>query len=181
MVPNNLRVHATGYVSFNACKCTACDEQDVSCVHFNELLIWVLASTLWWHIDYRAFKQFQQGLLYTLARYISGDGWVVTFAGNLIDFIDENDTSLGGFHIVVCCLNQSGQYAFHVFSHITCLRQYRGIHNGKGHLQHASDASGQQGFTCSRFTHKHDIGLFDFKIINSSLEYALVVVVYGHR
>jgi predicted transcriptional regulator len=38
-----------------------------------------------------AFHDFEQGLLYALARDVAGDRWVVGLAGNLVDLVDIDD------------------------------------------------------------------------------------------
>ena len=58
---------------FQAGKCTAADEQDVGGIHLNKILIRMFAPTLRRHGCHRAFNQFQQGLLHTLAGHIAGN------------------------------------------------------------------------------------------------------------
>ena len=48
-------------------KCTTNNKQHVCCVYLNELLVWVLATTLWWHRGNRALKNLEQSLLNTFA------------------------------------------------------------------------------------------------------------------
>ena len=61
----------------------------------------MLASALRGNVHDRTFQQLQQSLLYTFAAYITGNGRIVAFTGNLVYFIYEHDTLLRLRHIIV--------------------------------------------------------------------------------
>jgi hypothetical protein len=85
----------------DAGKRPAADKQDVAGIDGDELLLRVLSSTLRGDMYLRAFEQLEQSLLYPLSTHITGDGRVIAFAGNLVDFIDEDDAALSLLHFVI--------------------------------------------------------------------------------
>ena len=52
---------------------------------------------------------------------------LVAFAGDLVDFVDEDDAALCASHIVVGHLQQTAEDAFHVFADVT-VASGRGAH-----------------------------------------------------
>ena len=84
----------------------------------------MLSSALWIDFSIGSFKEFQQALLNTVARNISGDRWVGTLPCNLVDFVEEDDAMLSGFRIHVCSLEETGDDAVHIFAHIACFGKY---------------------------------------------------------
>ena len=58
---------------FQAGKCTTADKQDVGGIHLNKILIRVFTPALRRHGCHRAFNQFEQSLLHTLAGHIAGN------------------------------------------------------------------------------------------------------------
>ena len=64
----------------------------------------MLASTLGRYGGNRAFDQLQQCLLYTFARYVTGNRRVIRLARNLVDFINVDNTHLGFLYVVVALL-----------------------------------------------------------------------------
>ena len=71
----------------------------------------MLSSALWIDFSIGSFKEFQQALLNTFARNISGDRWVGTLPCNLVDFVEEDDAMLSGFRIHVCSLEETAHIA----------------------------------------------------------------------
>ncbi len=95
----------------------------------------MFASALWGDRGYRAFDQFEQGLLHPFAGYVTGDGWIISLAGNLVDLIDVDDAGLGLFHIVIAFLQQLLDDALHILTDVTGLGQCGGIGDGEGHIE----------------------------------------------
>src|SRR6185503_10891853 len=91
---------------FKSDKRSTADEQDVARIDLNELLVWMLASALGWHVGNGSFDELEQSLLHPFARDVAGDGRAVALAADLVDFIDVHNASLGPFHIVVCRLQE---------------------------------------------------------------------------
>ena len=81
-----------------------------------------------------AFEQFEQTLLHPFPAHISGNTWIVTLSGNLIDFIYINNSLLGRIYVKIAYLQQPAQNAFHVFAYVTRLGKDGGIHDGKWHV-----------------------------------------------
>ena len=93
--------------SLNAIECPTADEENVSCVHLYVFLLRVLSPTLWRHVHHGAFEEFEQPLLHTFSTDVTCDGWVVAFACDLVNLVDEDDASLRSLHVVVSHLQQS--------------------------------------------------------------------------
>ena len=79
----------------------------------------MFAAALRRNARYRAFNQFQQGLLHTFAGYVARDGRIVAFAWNFIDFIDIDDAALGFFNVKITFTQKFGDDLFDVFTDIT--------------------------------------------------------------
>ena len=93
--------------ALDALECTSADEKDVLSVHVQELLLRMLSTSLWRHIDHTAFKQLQHRLLNSLSGHVPCNGRIVALARDLVDLIDEHDTSLCLGNIVVSLLEKS--------------------------------------------------------------------------
>src|SRR5690606_2401863 len=115
-------------------KSTSTNEEDILSINFYQLLLGVFSSALRGHQNISSFQKFQQALLNTFSAHIAGNGGIIAFSGNLINFINVNDTSFGSAYIVIAHLQQPGKNAFHVFPHIPRFGKYRSIHNGKRHV-----------------------------------------------
>ena len=111
------------------------DKEDILGVDMNKLLLWVLATALWRHINHRTLEQLQQTLLNAFARHIAGDRRVVGFASNLIDFIDKDDTFLGFLDVVLRLLQEACEQTLDIFAHITGLGEDSSIDDGEWHLE----------------------------------------------
>ncbi|KAF5040610.1 hypothetical protein DSECCO2_531660 [anaerobic digester metagenome] len=158
------------------------DEEDILGVHFDEILLRMLASAFGGDIHFGAFQSLEQGLLYTFAGNVTGDGWCLAFAGDLVDFIDVHDTPFCFGHIIIGVLKQANEDVFHVFTHVTSLGQCGGVADREGYLQKASKSLGDQGLTASGGTDHHDVALFQIHfVIVLLLKDSLIMVVnrYG--
>ena len=125
----------------------------------------VLAPALRRNIGSRSFQDFQQGLLYAFTGNVPGNGNVFRLPGNLVNFININNASLGFFNIVIRILDQAQQNVFHVFSHIPGFGQCGSIRNGKGYLQDPGQRLGQQGLPAAGRSQHQDIGFLQFHIL----------------
>ena len=125
----------------------------------------MFTSPLRRNIHHRTFQQLQQALLYTLSTYIARNGRVISFPGNFINFVNENDTPFRFLHIIVSYLKQAGQNTFNIFSHISCFGQHSRIYNGKRHMEQLSNGTSQQSLSGSGTSHHNDVRLFNLHII----------------
>src|SRR5690606_20447237 len=82
------------------------NEQDVRRINLHEVLVRMLAATLRRHGGNRTLNQLQQGLLHALARHVAGDGRVVRFTRNLVDFVNVDNGALRFLYVVVATLQQ---------------------------------------------------------------------------
>ena len=132
---------------FNAIKSTAADKENVRGINLDKLLMGVLAPALRRNGSHRAFQNLQKGLLYTFARYITGDGNILTLLCDLIDLINIDNTKLSLADIIFSSLDQLQKDVLHILSHISCLCQCGGICNCKGYSQYTSQCLRQKGLT----------------------------------
>src|SRR5262249_7077220 len=66
----------------------------------------MLATALRRHRSDGPFDHLEQCLLYPFTGYVAGDRGVVGLPADLVDFVDVDDATLGGFDIVVRRLQQ---------------------------------------------------------------------------
>ena len=180
-IAHHVAVEAVGNLLLDALKGAAAYKEDILGVDGYHLLLGVLASALWGHVDDRAFEQLEQALLHTLARYVAGDGWVVALACNLIYLVDEYDAPLGLVDVVVGGLEQAGEQALDVLAHISGLGEHGGVDDGEGHVEHTGYGAGEQSLAGAGGADDDDVALLDIDIIGAALlQQTLVVVVDGH-
>ncbi len=98
----------------------------------------MLAAALRGHTGDCPFQNLEQSLLYPFTGDISGDGGVLRFAGNLVNFVNIDDSPLCPLHIIVGSLDQFEEDILHIFSHISGFSKGGGIGDGKGHMQDPS-------------------------------------------
>ena len=174
-------VHALCNLLLNAVKGTSADEEDVAGIDLHIVLVGVLASALWGYVDDGPFEEFEHGLLHTFSAHIARDAGVVALAGNLVDFVDEDDAALGFCYIVIRHLKEAREDAFDIFAHITCLGEDGGVNDGEGHIEELGNGARKEGFARTCGAHHDDVGLLDFyAVVGSVLTDALVVVIDGH-
>src|SRR5215218_8642739 len=77
------------------------NEEDVSRVNREELLVRVLATALRRNVRHSAFENLQQRLLHAFTRHVARDRRVLVLATNLIDLVDINDALLRSFNVAV--------------------------------------------------------------------------------
>ena len=161
---HHLRVHSLRNLLFDAVKCTAADEEDILRIHVDKLLFGMLAAALWGHVNYTAFEQFEERLLYTFTAHVARDARIIAFASNLIDFVDEHDTTFSLRKIVITFLQQTREERLHIFSHITSLRQHGGINDGKRHFEHLGDGLGEEGLARASAPNEDDIRFLNLHV-----------------
>ena len=79
----------------------AANEQHVGGVELDVLLLRMLAAALRRDVADGALENLEQCLLHAFARHVAGDGDVLRAAGDLVDFVDVNDSDLRALHIVI--------------------------------------------------------------------------------
>ena len=84
--------HTLGDDFLQSRESAATDEEDVTRIELDELLVGMLAPALRRHVGNRAFDDLEQGLLHPFAGHIAGDRRVVTaLARDLVDLVDVDD------------------------------------------------------------------------------------------
>ena len=143
----------------------------------DELLLGVLAATLRGDIADGAFQDLQQSLLHTFTAHVSGDGGILTLAGDLVDLINIDDADLSLLDVEVCGLDELEQDVLDVLAHIAGLRQGGGVCDGEGNAQHLGQRLGQQGLADTGGSQQQDVRLLQFNVCALAAQDALIMVV----
>ncbi len=142
----------------------------------------VLASALRRHVGGGAFNNFQQGLLYALARYVARNGRAVALAGRLVNFIYIDNAGFRAGAVKIGVLQQLQDDVFNIVAHIPRLSQRGRVHNCEGHIQHTGQTLGKQGLTAAGRTNKQHIGLLQFDPVHFGAGgKAFVMIMHRHR
>ena len=141
----------------------------------------MLSAALGWDGSHGALENLQQCLLYTLARYVTGDGCIFRFSGNLIDLIDIYDSMLGTVDVVIRSLDNLKKDILHILPHITCFCQCGRIGDSKGDIENFGKCLSQQSLARTGGPDHDDVTLLEFHIILNTGIDAFIVVVYCHR
>src|SRR5439155_2471415 len=161
----------------------AADEQNITGIDLDVLLLGVLAAALRRDVADRPFEHLQEGLLYAFARHVAGDRNVLTGLGDLIDLVDVDDAALGRLDVEVSGVQQFQQQVLHVLADVAGLGQRGGVADGEGHVQDAGQRAGQEGFAAAGRADQEDVALvhLDVAVALVAQAEALVVVVDCHR
>ena len=93
-----------------------------------------------------AFENFQEGLLHSFARDVTGDADVVGLAADLVDLVNVNDPDLRPFHVVIGILQEPQDDVLHIFSDIARFRQSSGVGDAKGDIENFGESFGEERF-----------------------------------
>ena len=150
----------------------------------HELLLRMFASTLRRDIHHGPLKQLQQCLLHTLTCHVARYGRVVALTGNLVYFVDEDDSEFRLFGIIVRFLEQAGKDAFNILSHISCFSKNGCVHYRERHLDHLCDGLRKERLPRSGRADEKDIGLLQFNSVVTFFQHivqqAFIMVVHGN-
>ena len=132
------------------------------------------------HVDHRSLENFEQGLLYALARHVARDRRVVALAGDLVDLVDEDDSRPAGY-VVVGRLKQPREDTSTSSPHVARLGQYGRVDDRERNVQQLGDSPGHQRLARTGRTDHQDVRLVDLDLLFAALlvHQPLVVVVYG--
>ena len=123
-------------------------------------------------------------MLHALARHVAGDGRVVRFARDFVNFVNVNNAALGTLNFVVAALQQLEHDVFHVLTHVAGFGQGGGVGHHKGDVEHACQGLGQQGFAGTGGADQQDIAFGQLHVVFFGfflVAQAFVVVVHRHR
>ena len=175
---------AFGDEFFQSGKGAAADEEDVGGVDVYQLLLRVFAPALRRYGGDGAFDQFEQRLLYAFAGDVAGNGEILAFARDFVDFVDVDDAFFGTGYVVVAVHQQFLHDGLDVFADVARFSQRGGIGNGKGDVQAFRQRLGEQGLAGTGRADHQDVAFDDFNAVVSFLlveVQAFVVVVHRHR
>ena len=159
---------------------TAADEEDVAGVDLDHFLIRMLASALRRHVRHGAFQDFQEGLLNAFAGDVAGDGDVLGLLGDLVDFIDVDDTALGFLDVVVRGLDEAEEDVLDVIADVAGLCKGSGIRNRKGDIKVAGEGLGEECLAAAGRPEQDDIGFLQlYAVIFAFEKEAFVVIVHS--
>src|SRR6516165_3906697 len=137
----------------------------------------MLASTLRGHRRGGAFHDFEQRLLYALARDVAGDRGVVGLAADLIDLVDVDDTALGALDIVVGGLQQLEDDVLDVLADIAGFGERGRIRHGEGHVEDTGERLRQQRFAGAGRADQQDVRLRELDVVVLGLVIETLVVI----
>ena len=162
-------------------KRAAAHKQDVRRIYLQELLLGMLAPTLRRHGRDRAFHDFQEGLLNTLARHVARNRRVIRLAADFVDFVDVYDAALGSFDVVVGGLEQLQNNVLDIFADIPRLGQGCRVRHGKRHVENASEGLRKQSLAAACWPDEQNVRFRQFDVgILARVVQPLVVVVDGN-
>ena len=75
--------------------------------------------------DHASLEKLKKPLLHTFAAHVARNRRIVAFAGYLVDFVDEDYSTLGAFHVIIARLEQTRQKRLYVLAHISRLGERR--------------------------------------------------------
>src|SRR5215216_125848 len=86
---------------FESDKSAAANEENVGRVNREELLVRMLAASLWRNVSDSSFEDLQERLLHSLTRHVARDRRVLVLATNLVDLVYINNALLGALDVAV--------------------------------------------------------------------------------
>src|ERR1019366_4991334 len=104
----------------------------------------MLAAALWRHRSDRSLDDLEQGLLYTLARHVAGDAWVLRLARDLVDLVDVHNATLALGDVEIACLEQSDENVLDIFADVAGLSQSCRVGDGKRNVKDPRESARQQ-------------------------------------
>ena len=94
--------------------------------------------------------------------------------------VNENNTVLCTFHIVVCCCQKLRYHALNIISNIASLCQRCRICDRKRHIQKFGKCFYQIGLTASGWSDHQHIGFLNFYFIHSICCYTFIMIINGY-
>ena len=143
---------------------THANKQDVCCVNRDKRLFGVLTPALWHDTHNAALDNFQQALLYALARHIPDNGHAITFFCQLVDFVEADNSHLGTFHVVVAFLKKTHEYVFHVLAHIPCLGKLGTVVDMARYTKHLGDILDEERLACAGVAEHQHVRFVNFNV-----------------
>src|ERR1700694_64992 len=137
----------------------ATDKEYIGRVDLNEVLMGMLAPTLGRYVGNGTFDDLEQSLLYTLARNIACNGWIVRLARDLVDLIDIDNAPLSTGNIKIRRLYQAQQNVFDILTDIARFGECGRISDTERHVQYLGQRLCQQGFPTSSRANHQDVAL----------------------
>ena len=123
-----------------------------------EFLLWMFAATFGGNGSNRAFDELEEGLLNAFARNIACNRRIGALAGNLVNFVDVDDTSGRAVDVPIGCMQQIENDIFDVITDVSGFGQAGGICHGKGHIEDFSECLSEQGFAGTGGPDEENVG-----------------------
>ena len=123
---------------------SSANEEDVSRVHLDVLLLGMLAAALGGDIGHDALEHLEKRLLHAFTGDIACDRDIVGCLADLVDLVDVDDSSLCGIQVVVCCLEEFEQQILDIFADISRFGECRGITDGEWDIQDLGQCPGNE-------------------------------------
>ena len=150
-------------------KCSTKNKEDVCCINLKHFLVRMFAATLWRNAGNCTFDNLQKCLLNTFTANIACNRCIFTLAGNLINFINKNNSAFCSLDVTVCSVNQLQKNIFYVFTNVAGFCQSCSISHCKWNLKTLCKCAGKKSFSATSWSNQKNVRFFDFYSIFSGL------------
>ena len=121
-------------------------------------------------------------MLHAFAAYVAGNRRIIAFAGDFVNFVDEDNATLGFPDIVVGNLKQTGEKALDVFAYVSCLSEDGCVHDGEGNVEQLRDGACNESLAGTGRSDHYYVALFDFDaVVRLGLVKTFVMIIYSYR
>ena len=141
----------------------------------------MLSSSLRRNAGNSSLKDLKKSLLYTLSGYITGNGCVFSFSGDLVNLININDSVLCPLNVIVSCLDDLQKDIFHILSYISGFCQGGGISDCKRNVQKAGQSLSQKSFSGTCWAKHQNIAFLKLHIQISCCGNSFIMIINCHR
>ena len=130
-----MRIHPLGYLLLDTVKCSSADEQDVTRVHMDVILIRCLRPPLGGTLTIEPSRSFSSPCCTPsplTSRVMEG---LSLLRAILSISVDKDNTPLSSLYIIIGHLQQTGKNTLYILPYIAGLGKHRSIHYRERHMQ----------------------------------------------
>ncbi len=168
----NLRIEAHALVAHTvrnnlvqAHKGATTNEQNVSGVNLQKLLLRMLTATRRRHACNGTLKNLEECLLHALTRDIARNGEVFCLASNLVNLVHIDNAHLSTSNVAISSRNKLAQDVLDILTHVASLGQRCSIGNSKRYLKNARECLSKQRLAGTRRAKQQDIALRQLNVV----------------
>ena len=108
---------------------------------------------------------FRRACLNAFSGYVTGNGWVVGLARDLVDLVDVDNAHLGPFHVVVALLQELLNDVLDIFAHVPGFGERRRIGNGERYVEQSRERFREQRLAAAGGADQQDIRLGKLDVV----------------